>query len=330
MFKNIYVICPAFYKSGGPELLHQYVRILNDENINANIAYINYEDIDNPINPAFKKYITEWIPFDNIEDVPENIVVFPETHVHLMKQFQNVKKIIFWGSVDNYLKTHSFLFAMRFDKMKAIKNLLKGRCFDKTICTADLHFYQSEYARLFLSNRGIKNIISVSDYINEIYLNNKPDLESKEDIVVYNPKKGYKFTSKIIKKMPDIKWIPIQNMTNEQVLDVLNKSKLYIDFGNHPGKDRFPREAAMCGCCLITGKRGAAVNDVDISIPSKYKFADKDKLINDICDMIKYILSNYESCRQDLSSYQDKIKREPDRFKEECIHTIRAFESLYK
>jgi len=44
--------------------------------------------------------------------------------------------------------------------------------------------------------------------------------------------------------------------------------KLYVDFGKHPGKDRMPREAAVHGCCIITGRRGAAGNPFDIPIPN--------------------------------------------------------------
>lgn len=29
----------------------------------------------------------------------------------------------------------------------------------------------------------------------------------------------------------------------------MRKAKVYIDFGFHPGKDRIPREAVMCGAC---------------------------------------------------------------------------------
>ena len=47
-------------------------------------------------------------------------------------------------------------------------------------------------------------------------------------------------------------------MTPEQVVDLMSESKVYIDFGNHPGKDRIPREAVINGCCVITGVRGSA------------------------------------------------------------------------
>ena len=47
-------------------------------------------------------------------------------------------------------------------------------------------------------------------------------------------------------------------MTSKEVQELLSKCKVYIDFGHFPGKDRVPREAAMCNCCIITGKYGAS------------------------------------------------------------------------
>ena len=78
-----------------------------------------------------------------------------------------------------------------------------------------------------------------------------------------------------MKAFPNLHWKAIENMSTEEVAELLNRSKVYIDFGNHPGKDRFPREAAISGCCIITGQRGAAANDIDVMIPRSYKFPDK-------------------------------------------------------
>ena len=60
-------------------------------------------------------------------------------------------------------------------------------------------------------------------------------------------------------------------MTEREVEDCLSQAKVYIDFGGHPGKDRIPREAALCGCCVVTGRRGAAGNDVEVPINQSYK-----------------------------------------------------------
>ena len=104
-------------------------------------------------------------------------------------------------------------------------------------------------------------------------------------------------------------------MTAKEVSELMNKSKVYIDFGNHPGKDRIPREAAICGCCVITGLRGSANNDIDIPIPSSYKFSEKDPV--EIINMIKSILDDYSSKRSDYEKYIEKILDEESVFEKE-------------
>ena len=178
-----------------------------------------------------------------------------------------------------------------------------------------LHLAQSEYAVDFLAKKGFTNVRYLSDFINKNYL-----LESdeklkcqKENIVIYNPSKGLLFTKKIIKANRDINFMPLVNMTNKEIMDYMSKAKLYIDFGAHPGKDRMPREAAVMGCCVITGKRGSAGFD-DISIPEKYKFVDKNSSINKISNAINDILNNYYERISDFSNYREIIKNEEEKF----------------
>ena len=86
----------------------------------------------------------------------------------------------------------------------------------------------------------------------------KNENQIKENIILYNRSKGYHLTKKIIKRLPEFTFIPLINCTREQLSALFSKSKIYIDFGNHPGKDRMPREAALNNCCIIVGKNGAA------------------------------------------------------------------------
>ena len=45
-YSAIYVVCPAYSKSGGPELLHQLVHVLNNNGVKAIIAYTAYNKED--------------------------------------------------------------------------------------------------------------------------------------------------------------------------------------------------------------------------------------------------------------------------------------------
>lgn len=145
--------------------------------------------------------------------------------------------------------------------------------------------------------------------------------KQKSNKVLYNPKKGYRFTKRIIKRANDLEWVPIKNLTTTQVKELLLQSKVYIDFGNHPGKDRFPREAAMCGCVIITGKRGSAKFCEDVPIDDVFKFKDSRKNINKIVTKIKECLNNYDTKNKKFENYRNYIKGEKEQFKKD-IDTI--------
>ena len=181
------------------------------------------------------------------------------------------------------------------------------------------HFYQSHYAQHFLYSNGFSNLYPLTDYINTTFIQQN-NIESKKDIVLYNPAKGYRFTQKIIAVNPDIDFIAIKGMTREEVAQHMSAAKLYIDFGNFPGKDRLPREAALNGCCIISGKNGAAFFFEDLPIPSTFKFEAKNKNIAPISSMIKHVLTNYDEVRQQFIDYRNIILKEEAIFKQEIDH----------
>ena len=52
--------------------------------------------------------------------------------------------------------------------------------------------------------------------------------------------------------------IKLSGFNTKQIINIYNKTKVYLDFGYHPGKDRMPREAALFNNCIITNKKGSA------------------------------------------------------------------------
>ena len=52
--------------------------------------------------------------------------------------------------------------------------------------------------------------------------------------------------------------IELKGFNNKQIINIFKKTKIYLDFGYHPGKDRMPREAVLFNNCIITNKRGSA------------------------------------------------------------------------
>jgi hypothetical protein len=152
------------------------------------------------------------------------------------------------------------------------------------------------------------------DFINDNFIKQSlNNIYSKEDIVCFNPKKGYECTSQIMNFIPDVKFVPLVNMSRDQVIDTLKKSKIYIDFGYHPGKDRFPREAALMDNIVIVGFRGSAMfyNDMPID-PTQYKF-DMNNLL-EVSYRIKECLTKYDEQIKDFNLYKNIILNQKEEF----------------
>jgi hypothetical protein len=320
----IYVACPASVHTGGPELLHQLVYKLNKFGFNAKMFYYG-EFEGSPVHEGYKMYNNDYVL--EIEDKKENLLIVPEVKINIAKSYSNIKKSIWWLSVDNYFKPYENRYIRKLKKIFNIETNYINKNFYKIhsniIKNSDFHFVQSKYAENFLINKKIPKdkIFFLSDYLKENFLNQKVEYSSqnRENNVLYNPKKGIEFTKKIMKYAPDINWIPIQGMTSEEVANLLKSSKVYIDFGNHPGKDRFPREAAIMGCCVITGKRGSAKNEEDVLINSEYKFDDNKENIPEIVKKIKELLKNYDSEIDNFSNYRDRIMKEEKMFEDDIL-----------
>ena len=309
----IYVLCPSNIKSGGPELAHQLVKQINDFKGHAEIAYYDIDNNDLKINDSFKCYVKSFADAKNIIDEPQNIVVVPETRPEFLNWYKNVQKCIWWMSVDNYYRDHKFfksLSTFGYNGIRRIVNTILSEIKGHTYINNNiLHLYQSEYAKNFLIKKGITNIKHLSDYLNSSYLNLNINTE-RQNQVLYNPVKGFKVTRKLMELAPDIKWVPLKGMTTEQVKETLLHSKVYIDFGNHPGKDRFPREAAMCGCCVITGKRGSAYFSEDVPILDEFKFDENKETLTQIIAKIRTCLNDFPSQVPKFDNYRAFIKEE--------------------
>lgn len=327
----IYVLCSPFCKTGGTELLHQLVYELNYLGLNSMIVYTISKE-KKYLNPAFKEYVNDYCIENDIIDDEKNILIIPEVCTNFINRFNKIKTYLWWLSVDNYIsKDISNLWRM-------LKGLKEEYIYPKAILIfirhlinikhhktralpivkmnrVELHLVQSQYAFDFLKENGVEKIEFLSDYINDVYIGQRDSIiiEDKENIVLYNPKKGKHFTRKIMRKCNGVRFVPLENMTNEQIIELLKKAKLYIDFGGHPGKDRFPREAAIMKCCIITGKRGAA-NYQDVLIDEEFKFEDKEKNIPLIAEMIIKILDDYNSYIERFEKYRNMISKERQNF----------------
>ena len=323
-FKNIYILCPPQTESGGPEASHQLVGEMCKLDISANLIYYKKrKTIFNLkgklaisvkgdvifttkfINPTPKSYDCYSASISNeIIDDENNLLILPENLLHLVNFGKRIKKAIWWLSIDNAL--------MAISKLQNI-SVLRSEIF---------HFYQSEYARQFLELLNFGNSFSLSDYISEKFFLSQDSEIPREQIVVYNPKKGFEFTKQLIHLFPEINFIPLINMSKDEVCTTLKKACVYIDFGEHPGKDRIPREAALLGCCVITSKNGSAKFSKDVHIPGEFKFKKNNDNLEPIGRAIVECIENYSVQNEKFDAYRYKIGKEKKVFIEEIKSTF--------
>lgn len=120
----------------------------------------------------------------------------------------------------------------------------------------------------------------------------------------------------LIKLCDFVIWKPIIGMTEEEVVLNMQIAKVYVDFGSHPGKDRIPREAAACGLCVITNKKGSAGFYDDVPIDEKYKFGDPIDY-EKAAALLKDIINNYGSHFHAFDNYRDVIRSEKQKFEDD-------------
>jgi hypothetical protein len=269
-FDKVVVVSTSLV-SGGPEALHQLAHALRTLGVDARMYYwpLGSQSV---LTPEFSQYV---VPVErSLDDLASTVVVVPETLPWAVGQFKNARVVMWWLSVDNYLyewesRTLRRRFAESIGVRPASFNVKRPRPHVS-------HFAQSEYALRFLASHGLANSASMlTDYLHDEFLDadNQPkEFPDRTLRLAFNPRKGQATTTRIVASMPkEFQFVPLQGLSPAGVRATLQSCSVYIDFGQHPGRDRLPREAALCGCNVITGRLGAAANEIDIPVDAKFK-----------------------------------------------------------
>lgn len=304
------IFCPRGTATGGTELLHQLGYKLKLFGFEVRIYYYGDEDGMPVVHPHFIRYDVPGT--EQLVDSADHCYIYPEVAVSSLKEIKArlpaAKHVLWWLSIDNAELTPE------------LEEYISG---DKEL----IHFVQSYYARDHVRDRlGVDEdrLYYLSDYINTGFLNIEND-SHREDIVLFNPRKGYERTSSLIRNSDyHIKWQALAGIIPDRIPEVLQRAKVYIDFGNHPGKDRFPREAVACGCRVITGRRGSAANDHDVPLAGQLKISD-DSEDGVILNIIKWLFENYDRSEGLYEDYIRMIKEEVHEFETD---TLRLFSML--
>ncbi len=248
--------CPAATISGGPEALHQLCDALRARAVDAKLVYYPTTSGGHAVPTPYRHYNVAVAPC--MVDEPGSLVVLSEVITSLAWKFQHARRAIWWLSVDNYFK---------WQHINPGPSIL-----DPT--AALVHLCQSHYAWAFLTHHQMRSPMMLTDYITEdVFVGEQaPPPSGRLPIVTFNPKKGIETTRLLMARGGDDQvWLPLEGMDRADIAEILRHARIYVDFGGHPGRDRIPREAAMCGAVVITGRRGSAAFVDDVPLPARFR-----------------------------------------------------------
>ncbi len=306
---KIYISAPAHAASGGPADLQMLCRHLREDfSLKAFMFYYGVKN-HNPVPESYESYQNPYVM--EIEDDSRNVLIVPEvaSGISALKEYKRIRKIVWWLSVDNFYNTV-------FEKQKNFINFFYQRYplsespLLKDVC---VHLCQSYYALNHLKSKGLSNVRYLSDYINcdDSCADYKQERKRR---IAYNPAKGMDFMKKIMEIMPEEEFFPLKNMTNAQLISSLRESMVYADFGNFPGKDKIPREAALSGCCVIKGKNGAGGVFEDFPFLDEFSFERKEENLPLIKKAILECLNDFERNSIKYEDYRSVLKSEREVF----------------
>ncbi|MBS1532822.1 MAG: hypothetical protein JSU01_21140 [Bacteroidetes bacterium] len=315
---KIYIFCPGGFATGGPEALHQLAHYLNTLGFKAFMYYYQSPDTRGLVHDNYKNYDVPYV--SELENNREHVLILPETHLLPIfnRKYGKIRKMIWWLSVTNY---HIILDDMirrakrkKLYGLRSMLGLINLPTFSRLKQKDVVHIGHSHYSMVHLRQNGVEPAGQISDYMNATFFELVDASVQKEDILVYNPKKNDEFLEGIIAETPGIIWKPLTGMTPAEVAHWMNRAKLYIDFGYHPGKERMPREACIMRCCMIIGKTGSAAYAEDMPIPDKYRFEKSDEQIPAIIERINDCLENYDKLIEDFDPYRRVLYHEEEQF----------------
>lgn len=326
-WKMQYVFFSPTAFTGGPLAIHQAALEICKNGGIAKIFYFSPKVGSNRIRydasrvwikrkwyqPSPSKSLDSYLASFNLNGVEEvngeSVFVVPETSIDIARTLVNggAKHVyIWWLSVDN----------VNLSKVKVLETHLS-----LLQCG---HLCQSYYAADFLRGLGIKNIHMLTDFTDIEGDLPDPNASRKHDIA-YLPSKA-KGSEKVISSLKtQYSVVPLVGMSRAEIKNTLKQTKVFIDFGHHPGKDRIPREAALCGCLPLVRKEGAARFFLDVPLPDDF-FIKTSQFLDPagINAMVSEFVENRPAKFSKLQAYVEGIREEKNNFSQQIKMLMKA------
>ena len=278
---KLVVVCPANAVTGGPEAMHQLVHTANRAQPGS--AAILYAPFTVHANP--QEYRHYECPIIMRDQVPQDaLVVLPEIWPDIAATFSN-RCALWWLSVGNF-----------------------GSHGQRNLERISLHLCQSRYAFEHVQKNLSFEPMMLTDWVDVL-----PVDTVRLPRVAVNPAKDAGMLRYFVEsKKFDV--AELRGMDKIGVSAALHGSRMYVDFGNHPGRDRLPREAALAGCTVLSTYLGAACYWDDMPLPNHYKFDTLDELTGKVEEELDHY-DHYRSASQ--IGYESWVKKNRADFESE-------------
>lgn len=314
--KRVVIVCPAYLKSGGPENLCQIYAALQTLNFEIYVLWVDntdnvfkeYKDgvwylCHQDINLATDIYVQNYGVNYLSCDVPldeKTFVIVPEIWSDYIYFFENAKKGISWLSI-GYINVDRCA--------EILLPLIEQKKLDHLDC---VHLSQAPWIQKVLHYWGAKSFL-LGDYISRPYFSGSKTHKSPNSIA-YFPRKGGNLAAKFIEQYPDFYFIRLEKLNQLGMLWALDSARIYIDFGDFPGKDRIPREAILRNCIIFIHNKGCATDVESFPIDNYFRFTEEDILDGTLYTKIKHALHHYDEILQRQFFMKGQIFQEFDVF----------------
>ncbi len=319
MIKNIIIFSPASV-TGGPEALCQLSYELTKIGHHPHIFWTTF-DYANTIQRIYKnnrwylckqnfdaspsvflqKYKTKYVDFDVPLD-QSTLIIIPEIWGNLIALFQEAHIGFYWLSIDGFYAKFSDNY----------RSLLFEKKSDPYNC---IHLSDAPWISKKLQEWGLTSYLLEAPISNHYF--STPKIKQPTNSIVYNPVKGADLAKSFIHLYPMHHYVPLKNMDEQGVINALDAAKIYIDFGNFPGKDRIPREALSRDCVIFIHNAGCATDFDSFPIDDYFRFSETDIINGTLHDKIIYTFNNYEEMHCKQAYAKDSINKESEKFQQQ-------------
>jgi len=172
-----------------------------------------------------------------------------------------------------------------------------------------------------------ENIIMIREPIEEEFLTNavKIDNRMKIDAIAWNCRKAYPMAFKLVNMLRKRGFavFELMNVGKDSMIKILMETKLFLDIGVHPGRDRPPREAVALNNIVVVNNHGGCYYFDDCMVPEEFVWnCYFDCRINyrKCIEKIEHYLENFDYYIKKFYNFKQYILQEPHIFLNDVCH----------